>query len=130
MANRTPADVESYRQNDEITVKSPAPNPVTGFDEANIPDYFMNEMVGIVQTGSGKTLAYILPAIVHINLQEPVKRGDGPIALVLATTRELAQQIQQVATDSGSSARVHNTCVLGGAAKGGQAVVWNVAAKS
>lgn len=54
------------------------------------------DMVGIASTGSGKTLSYILPAIVHINHQPRLLRGDGPIALVLAPTRELAQQIQQV----------------------------------
>lgn len=53
-------------------------------------------MVGIAQTGSGKTLAYILPAIVHIINQPRLLRDDGPIVLVLAPTRELAQQIQQV----------------------------------
>lgn len=38
-----------------------------------------NDMVGIAQTGSGKTLAFILPAIVHINHQPYLERGDGPI---------------------------------------------------
>ncbi|KAG8240055.1 hypothetical protein J437_LFUL019600 [Ladona fulva] len=78
------------------------------------------DMVGIAQTGSGKTLAYILPALVHINHQPRLSRGDGPIALVLAPTRELAQQIQQVATDFGSVIHVRNTCVFGGAPKGPQ----------
>lgn len=78
-------------------------------------------MVGIAQTGSGKTLAYILPAIVHINNQPRLQRNDGPIALILAPTRELAQQIQQVAADFGVSSQVRNTCVFGGAPKGPQA---------
>ena len=78
-------------------------------------------MVGIAQTGSGKTLAYILPAIVHINSQQPLNRGDGPIALILAPTRELAQQIQTVAADFGSLSYVRNTCIFGGAPKGAQA---------
>ena len=66
-------------------------------------------------------MQYILPAVVHINFQPRILRNDGPIALVLAPTRELAQQIQQVATDFGSSTYVRNTCVFGGAPKGGQA---------
>lgn len=37
------------------------------------------DVVGIAQTGSGKTLAFILPAIVHINHQPYLERGDGPI---------------------------------------------------
>ena len=53
-------------------------------------------MVGIAQTGSGKTCGFLLPGIVHINHQPYLERGDGPIVLVLAPTRELAQQIQEV----------------------------------
>lgn len=79
------------------------------------------DMVGIASTGSGKTLSYILPAIVHINSQSKLGRKDGPIALVLAPTRELAQQIQQVADDFGHSSGIRNTCLYGGAPKGAQA---------
>jgi len=44
--------------------------------------------------GSGKTLAYLLPAIVHIVAQAPIRRGNiTPIALIMAPTRELAVQI-------------------------------------
>uniref|UniRef100_A0A7N8YBN3 RNA helicase n=1 Tax=Mastacembelus armatus TaxID=205130 RepID=A0A7N8YBN3_9TELE len=78
------------------------------------------DMVGIAQTGSGKTLSYLLPAIVHINHQPYLERGDGPICLVLAPTRELAQQVQQVAYDYGKSSRIKSTCVYGGAPKGPQ----------
>ena len=41
------------------------------------------DLVGIAMTGSGKTLAYLLPAIIHINHQPYLERGDGPIALIL-----------------------------------------------
>jgi ATP-dependent RNA helicase DDX5/DBP2 len=40
--------------------------------------------------------------------------------LVLAPTRELAVQIQQEAQKFGSSSRIKNTCVYGGAPKGPQ----------
>ncbi|KAK8381101.1 hypothetical protein O3P69_008172 [Scylla paramamosain] len=78
------------------------------------------DFVGIAQTGSGKTLGYILPAIVHINHQPYLERGDGPIALILAPTRELAQQILTVAQDYGASSKIRSTCVFGGAPKGPQ----------
>ncbi|XP_055388658.1 ATP-dependent RNA helicase p62 isoform X2 [Condylostylus longicornis] len=144
--NRSPYEVEKYRRQNEITVRGAAPNPIENFDECDMPDYCSNEirrqgfkaptpiqaqswpiamsgfnLVGIAKTGSGKTLGYILPAVVHINSQKPLKRGDGPIALVLAPTRELAQQIKEVATDFGSSTYVRNTCLFGGAPRGGQA---------
>ncbi|XP_011311045.1 ATP-dependent RNA helicase p62-like isoform X2 [Fopius arisanus] len=147
VANRHPREVETYRGEKQITLKGEKiPNPIQYFEEGNFPDYVMQgirkqgfseptaiqaqgwpiamsgrNMVGIAQTGSGKTLGYILPAIVHINSQQPLNRGDGPIALVLAPTRELAQQIQTVAQDFGSLSYVRNTCIFGGAPKGGQA---------
>ena len=46
--------------------------------------------------------------------------NDGPIALVLAPTRELAVQIQQECVKFGASSRVKSTCVYGGAPKGPQ----------
>merc|ERR1719219_2840894 len=79
-----------------------------------------HNMVGIAMTGSGKTLAYLLPGIIHINHQPYLERGDGPIVLVLAPTRELAQQIQEVAIEFGKSSKIRNTCVFGGAPKGPQ----------
>ncbi|XP_060946556.1 probable ATP-dependent RNA helicase DDX17 isoform X2 [Limanda limanda] len=142
----TQYDLEEYRRKKEITIRgSGCPRPVSTFHQAHFPQYVMDvlmqqnfkeptaiqaqgfplalsgrDMVGIAQTGSGKTLSYLLPAIVHINHQPYLERGDGPICLVLAPTRELAQQVQQVAHDYGKSSRIKTTCVYGGAPKGPQ----------
>ena len=51
------------------------------------------DLVAIAQTGSGKTMGFLVPAIIHAANQPKLQRGDGPIVLVLAPTRELAQQI-------------------------------------
>jgi ATP-dependent RNA helicase DDX5/DBP2 len=100
------------------------PNPITNFEDAGFPDYVIAEIrrqkfdhptpiqaqgwalalsglntVGIAQTGSGKTLAYLLPGVIHVNAQPHLQRGDGPIVLCLAPTRELAIQIQEAAKD-------------------------------
>nr|KAF6455610.1 DEAD-box helicase 5 [Rousettus aegyptiacus] len=48
------------------------------------------------------------------------ERGDGPICLVLAPTRELAQQVQQVAAEYCRACRLKSTCIYGGAPKGPQ----------
>ncbi|KAK2708344.1 hypothetical protein QYM36_014080 [Artemia franciscana] len=77
-------------------------------------------MVGVASTGSGKTLAYILPSIVHIKNMPKLKRGDGPIALILAPTRELAQQIKVVADKYGASSHIRSICIFGGSPKGPQ----------
>lgn len=135
-------DIDNFISKHKITINGPAPSPVLSFDEAGFPDYIQKELngkdfttptpiqsqcwpialsgqnlVGVAQTGSGKTLGYILPAIVHIKNQEKLNRGDGPIALVLAPTRELAQQIQKISNEFGRPCNVRNTCVFGGAGK-------------
>lgn len=148
-SSRTDDEVRNFRNNVEITVAGNAcPSPIQGFEETNFPEAVMKEMkkqsftsptaiqsqgwpialsgrdlVGIAQTGSGKTLAYMLPAIVHIQQQKRIQRGDGPICLVLAPTRELAQQIQSVTNEFGNKTTpaVRHTCIFGGSPKGPQA---------
>merc|ERR1712240_279190 len=63
---------------------------------------------------------YLLPGIIHCNHQPYLKRGEGPIVLVLAPTRELAVQIQEVAEQFGKASRLRSACVYGGAPKGPQ----------
>lgn len=58
-----------------------------------------------------------MPAIIHILNQPLLNSGDGPIALVLAPTRELAQQIQKVAAEYGASSGIRNAVLYGGSAK-------------
>ncbi|KEG07818.1 putative ATP-dependent DEAD/H RNA helicase [Trypanosoma grayi] len=77
------------------------------------------DMVGVAKTGSGKTLAFMVPALAHIALQEPLRHGDGPMVIVLAPTRELAQQIEQE-TRKVLPNDVRCGCVYGGAPKGPQ----------
>ena len=76
--------------------------------------------MAIARTGSGKTLGYLLPAIIHTMNQDFLERGDGPIVLVLAPTRELAQQIQEQAIKFGGSCQLRTACLFGGAPKGRQ----------
>merc|ERR1719291_1533291 len=122
------------------------PKPVGTFEEASFPEYVLQEisrvgfreptpiqvqgwpialsgrdMVGIAETGSGKTLAFLLPCIVHINAQPYLSKGDGPIVLILAPTRELAIQIQEEANRFGKSSKIKNTCCYGGQPKHAQA---------
>ncbi|RNA26298.1 putative ATP-dependent RNA helicase DDX46 [Brachionus plicatilis] len=51
------------------------------------------DMIGIAKTGSGKTLAFLLPMFRHVLDQPPLEVDDGPIAVVMTPTRELAMQI-------------------------------------
>ncbi len=52
---------------------------------------------GIAKTGSGKTAAFVLPMVVHIMDQPELEKGEGPIAVVVSPTRELAGQIHKEA---------------------------------
>ena len=51
------------------------------------------DVIGITKTGSGKTASFVWPMLIHIKAQPPLQKGDGPIGVVVAPTRELAQQI-------------------------------------
>ena len=143
---RTPEEVEVYRKTRQVYVRGRSvPDPVMSFEEAGFPDYIYDtllkqgyteptaiqaqgwpmaltgrDFVGIAQTGSGKTIGYILPGIVHISQQARLQRGDGPIVLVLAPTRELALQVKEVADVFGRPSRIRSCCVYGGASKGPQ----------
>merc|ERR1719387_1780586 len=56
----------------------------------------------------------MLPAIVHINAQPPMRPGDGPIALVMVPTRELALQIQTESFTFASSSKLRILTSYGG----------------
>ncbi|KAF2725451.1 DEAD-domain-containing protein [Polychaeton citri CBS 116435] len=65
---------------------------------AAIPVALQNrDLIGVAVTGSGKTAAFLLPLLVYIS-ELPVlnefTKNDGPYAIILAPTRELAQQIE------------------------------------
>lgn len=140
---RTPEDIEAFRQTQNMIISGEnVPRPITSFAEAMFPAYLLGELaragfetptpiqaqgwpmalcgrdvVGIAQTGSGKTLAFLLPAIVHVNAQPVLSKGDGPVVLCLSPTRELAVQTLRECGKFGYSSKIQYTCVYGGAPK-------------
>jgi ATP-dependent RNA helicase DDX5/DBP2 len=141
-------EVEEIRRSNNIVVSSHSkvPKPVTSFDYMQFPECISQtleglgfktptgiqmqgvpvafsgmDVVGLAETGSGKTLAFLLPAIVHIQAQPKLQRNDGPIALVLAPTRELACQILAEANKFTRNSGVRTACCYGGVPKGQQA---------
>ena len=50
------------------------------------------DLVVSAETGSGKTLAYLVPLVQRLLAPEP-PRAEGPRALILVPTRELARQV-------------------------------------
>ncbi|KAF5177419.1 Atp-dependent rna helicase [Thalictrum thalictroides] len=120
-----PEQIEEVRSrlNVDVTVTSgsaPAPAPIESFADMCLHSSIMKDiafheytrptsiqaqampvalsgkdLLGCAETGSGKTAAFTIPMIQHCLAQPPIRRGDGPLALVLAPTRELAQQIEK-----------------------------------
>jgi ATP-dependent RNA helicase DDX5/DBP2 len=103
VSNRSETEVKRIREEFGITVFGNTPKPIVSFNEANFPNSILQvlnevnflkptpiqcqgnlysgwplalsgkDFVGIAQTGSGKTLAFMLPALVHIADQEPLR---------------------------------------------------------
>lgn len=74
------------------------------------------DVLGLAQTGTGKTAAFMLPILERLT--------TGPLrhvrALVVAPTRELAEQIHQTAVDFGKKTKIRSVAVYGGVSKNRQ----------
>jgi superfamily II DNA/RNA helicase len=78
------------------------------------------DVIGSAQTGTGKTAAFVLPALQRLSqhTQSAVAKhrlASAPRVLVLAPTRELAQQVAEQAVRYGQHLRISTVCLYGGA---------------
>uniref|UniRef100_A0A8R1XUQ2 RNA helicase n=1 Tax=Onchocerca volvulus TaxID=6282 RepID=A0A8R1XUQ2_ONCVO len=146
VTRREQVEIDKWFTDYQVTVEgNDLPRPVFDFKEAGFPQVitdmlFANfqkptviqsiswpialsgrDMVSIAKTGSGKTFAFILPAIVHTMGQPPRGHQKSPSVLVLLPTRELAQQVEEVAKDYCRATDLSITCLFGGAPKAAQA---------
>eukprot|EP00750_Incisomonas_marina_P015903 INCI18790.1.p1 GENE.INCI18790.1~~INCI18790.1.p1 ORF type:complete len:457 (-),score=73.96 INCI18790.1:225-1595(-) len=81
------------------------------------------DVIGIAATGSGKTLSFLLPAVLKIlrlKEEDPTMKSvkNGPFALVIAPTRELAMQSDVVAKEISEFMDITSMCVYGGVPMG------------
>jgi len=74
------------------------------------------DVMGLAQTGTGKTAAFALPILQRLT-EGPLRRTR---ALILAPTRELAEQTNQSFKDLGKYTKIRSTSVYGGVGKGPQ----------
>lgn len=72
------------------------------------------DVIGVAKTGSGKTLAFVLPVLRHVALQERPSAGEGPIALLIGPTRELAIQIYNETRRFARATGLRCVCAYGG----------------
>lgn len=72
------------------------------------------------ETGCGKTLAYLIPVIQEVlawRLLAPERKFNSPLALILTPSRELAQQISDVARQFEEKLLFDSGLILGGHTK-------------
>ena len=74
------------------------------------------DLLGLAQTGTGKTAAFLLPIFQRL-IQKPTRKVR---VLILAPTRELAEQIHQASVDLGQHTGVQSAAIYGGVSKGPQ----------
>jgi ATP-dependent RNA helicase DDX23/PRP28 len=124
LSEMTDRDWRIFREDFQITTRGgKVPNPMRNWDESGLPPEILTairekgykmpspiqmqciplglnnrDVVGIAQTGSGKTAAFVLPMLVYISKQPKItveNAGEGPLSLVLAPSRELANQVSR-----------------------------------
>src|SRR5512143_164162 len=90
----------------------------TPIQERAIPPLLQGrDVVGIAQTGTGKTAAFLLPILDRL-----IDGRRGRVrALIIAPTRELADQIHYAIGALGRASALTSTTVYGGAPFGPQA---------
>ncbi|KAK9448301.1 P-loop containing nucleoside triphosphate hydrolase protein [Limtongia smithiae] len=116
-------DWRIFKEDFSISTKGGAvPNPLRSWDESGLPPAILRtidmvgykdpspiqraaipiamscrDVIGVAETGSGKTASFVLPLLSYI-IEMPAlddeTKEDGPYAIILAPTRELAQQIE------------------------------------
>lgn len=146
-ASRSMAEVDAYRRANGVSVKgNNVAKPILALQESNFPDFIVKSIeasrgyapptrieahcwpialscrniLGIAETGSHKALAYVLPAVIHASRQPPLQQQQGPIAVLVAPTRELAQQIHTVASGLCENCGMRSVCAANGIRKQGQ----------
>ncbi|XP_050739718.1 probable ATP-dependent RNA helicase DDX23 [Eriocheir sinensis] len=140
----TERDWRIFREDYNIAIKGGRiPNPIRTWAESNIKKDILDiiasvgyqeptpiqrqaipiglqnrDIIGVAETGSGKTLAFLIPLLEWIQSLPKIARledaDQGPYALVMAPTRELAQQIEEETTKFGGPLGIRTVAVIGG----------------
>uniref|UniRef100_A0A0V0G449 Probable ATP-dependent RNA helicase DDX23 n=3 Tax=Triatoma TaxID=30075 RepID=A0A0V0G449_TRIDM len=144
LSEMTERDWRIFREDYNITIKGGRiPDPIRSWKEANFPPEIMEiidkvgykeatpiqrqaipiglqnrDIIGVAETGSGKTLAFLIPLLMWIQSLPKIERledaDQGPYAIILAPTRELAQQIEEETNKFGTPLGIRTVVVVGG----------------
>ena len=140
----TERDWRIFREDYNITIKGGRiPNPFRKWSESNLPKPILDiieenkyfeptpiqrqaipiglqnrDIVGVAETGSGKTAAFLIPLLVWITSLPKIVRQEeidqGPYAIILAPTRELAQQIEEETMKFAKILDIRTVAIIGG----------------
>ncbi|XP_037816830.1 probable ATP-dependent RNA helicase DDX23 [Lucilia sericata] len=140
----TERDWRIFREDYNITIKGgKIPNPIRSWKESGFPKEILDiidrvgykeptpiqrqaipiglqnrDIIGVAETGSGKTLAFLIPLLSWIQSLPKIERledvDQGPYAIIMAPTRELAQQIEEETTKFGQPLGIRTVVVVGG----------------
>lgn len=140
----TERDWRIFREDYNIMIKGgKIPNPIRNWVESGFPKDVLDiiesvgykeptpiqrqaisiglqnrDIIGVAETGSGKTLAFLIPLLVWIQSLPKIERledaDQGPYAIILAPTRELAQQIEEETNKFGQPLGIRTVVVVGG----------------
>jgi len=140
----TERDWRIFREDYNISIKGGNPAfPIRYWRESNIPEEILDiidkvgykepspiqrqaipigltnrDIIGVAETGSGKTCAFLIPLLVWIQSlpkQTVIEEADqGPYAIIMAPTRELAQQIEEETNKFGEPLGIRTVAVIGG----------------
>lgn len=122
-----PAPVVSVLTDRGITTPFP-------IQTASLPDSLAGrDVLGRGRTGSGKTLAFALPVVTRLATSsaraaaagQPRRVAGRPRALVLAPTRELANQIDETVAPLAQALGLKTTTIFGGVAQSRQVTALN-----
>lgn len=141
---QTERDWRIFREDYNITIKGgKIPNPIRNWSESGFPKEIIDiidqvgykeptpiqrqaitiglqnrDIIGVAETGSGKTLAFLIPLLTWIQTLPKIERletvDQGPYAIILAPTRELAQQIEEETLKFGTPLGIRTVVVVGG----------------
>ncbi|ORZ05155.1 P-loop containing nucleoside triphosphate hydrolase protein [Lobosporangium transversale] len=142
MADMTPEEIHSLRlELDGIKIRgADCPKPIRKWTQAGLPPGCMQvikdklnyaaptpiqcqaipaimsgrDVIAVAKTGSGKTIAFILPMLRHIKDQRPLENMEGPIAIIMTPTRELAVQIHKECKNFLKVLNLRAVCAYGG----------------
>lgn len=144
MDEMTERDWRIFREDYNITIKGgKIPNPIRSWKESGFPKEILDiidrvgykeptpiqrqaipiglqnrDIIGVAETGSGKTLAFLIPLLSWIQSLPKIERledvDQGPYAIIMAPTRELAQQIEEETIKFGQPLGIRTVVVVGG----------------